>query len=160
MTDGEGRHVPGQCVREVVRDILAEQAPQEARLLDGMAPLSDRQITRVFRRSRSRRDPLGFGAAEVVALIAPVVWVVVNEVAQRSAAAAVDGASRWGSAWLRRVRRLPDLPAEVPALSSGQLGDVRRRVLERAQASGMEAGAAEALADAVVARLATSPGDG
>lgn len=148
--------MPGQCVREVVRDILAEQAPQEARLLDGMVSLSDRQITRVFCRSRTRRDPLGFGAAEVVALVAPVVWVVVNEVAQRSAASAVDGASRWGSAWWRRVRGLPDQPAEVPALSSGQLEDVRRKVIERAQASGMEAGAA----DAVVARLATSSGDG
>ncbi|MFI9761324.1 hypothetical protein ACIHFB_25715 [Streptomyces sp. NPDC051963] len=152
--------MPGQCVREVVRDILAEQAPREAKLLDGMASLSDRQITRVFRRSRSRRDPLGFGVTEVAALVAPVVWVVVNEVAQRSAATAVDGASRWGSAWLRRVRRLPDPSTEVPALSRGQLKDVRRMVVERAQASGLEAAAAEALADAVVARLATSPGDG
>ncbi|MFI1414967.1 hypothetical protein ACH4Y0_34305 [Streptomyces sp. NPDC020707] len=144
----------------MVRDILAEQAPREARLLDGMASLSDRQITRVFRRSRSRRDPLGFGAAEVVALVGPVVWVVVNEVAQRSAATAVDGASRWGNTWLRRVRRLPDPATEVPPLSCGQLEDVRRRVVERAQASGLEAAVAEALADAVVARLAMSPGDG
>ncbi|MEV5981839.1 hypothetical protein [Streptomyces sp. NPDC052114] len=152
--------MPGQCVREVVRDILVERAPQEARLLDGMASLSDAQITRVLRRSRARRDPLGFGAAEVVALVAPVVWVVVNEVAQRSAATAVDGASRWGSAWLRRVRRLPDPATEVPALSSGQLADVRRKVVDWARATGMETGAAEALADAVVARLATAPGDG
>ncbi|MDT9692011.1 hypothetical protein Q5762_27510 [Streptomyces sp. P9(2023)] len=144
----------------MVRDILVEQAPREARLLDGMASLSDRQVTRVLHRSRTRREPLGFGAAEVVALVAPVVWVVVNEVAQRSAATAVDGASRWGSAWLRRVRHLPEPAAEVPALSSGQLVEVRRRVVERAQASGMEPAAAEALADGVVARLATTPGDG
>ncbi|GHE99441.1 hypothetical protein GCM10018785_73870 [Streptomyces longispororuber] len=142
-----------------MRDILAERAPREARLLDGMASLSDRQITRVFRRSRTRRDPLGFGAAEVVALIAPVVWLVVNEVAQRSAATAVDGASRWGRAWVRRVRGLPDPPAQVPALSGGQLEDVRRKVVERARASGLAAEAAEALADAVVARLALAPGD-
>ncbi|QDQ09697.1 hypothetical protein [Streptomyces spectabilis] len=152
--------MPGQSVRAVVRDVLAEQAPREAKLLDGMASLSDRQITRVFRRSRARRDPLGFGAAEVLALVAPVVWLVVNEVAQRSAATAVDGASRWGGAWLRRVRRLPDPPTEVPALSCGQLGAVHGKVVERAQASGMEAEAAQALADAVVARLATSSGDG
>ncbi|WP_037826156.1 hypothetical protein [Streptomyces sp. NRRL B-1347] len=150
----------GQTVREVVRDILVEQAPREVKLLDGMAALSDGQITRVFRRSRTRRDPLGFGAAEVLALVAPVVWLVVNEVAQRSAATAVDGASRWGGAWLRRVRRLPDPPTEVPALSCGQLEAVHRKVVERAQASGVEAGAAEALADAVVARLAMAPGDG
>ncbi|MDF3142295.1 MULTISPECIES: hypothetical protein [unclassified Streptomyces] len=147
----------GQSLRQVVREIIAKQAPGELTLLDGMASLDDGEITRVFRRSRERRDPLGFGVTEVAALVTPVVWLVVNELAQRGAAAAVDGASRRGLAWLRRLRGQPSPPMEVPPLSPTQLTEVRAKVHARALAAGMESGQAEGLADAVVSGLAVSP---
>lgn len=148
-----------QRMRQVVRDVIAEQAPEELALLDGMASLDDTEITRVLRRSRERRDPLGFGVTEVAALVTPVVWLVLNEVAQRGAAAAVDGAGRQGLAWWRRLRGRPSPTVEVPALSPPQLKEVRGKVRARALAAGLPADQAEALADAVVSGLATSPGD-
>ncbi|MET8824428.1 hypothetical protein ABZX40_07700 [Streptomyces sp. NPDC004610] len=147
----------GPSVRQTVRKIVAGQAPQELALLDGMAALDDREITRVLRRSRERRDPLGFGVTEVAALITPVVWLVVSEVAQRGAAAAVDGAGRKGLALLRRLRGEPSPPLEVPALSPEQLAAVRGKVLARALAADLEPDRAESLADAVVSGLAIAP---
>lgn len=111
-----------------------------------------------------RGEPLGFGLSEAVALVTPVVWIVVDEVARRSVGAAIGGVVPRVRSALRRLLRRPAVPPlSVPELSSDELGTVHRRILERAAAMGMERPLAERLADGVIARLATGraeePGD-
>jgi hypothetical protein len=146
-------------VRTVVRDVVAEAAPDELVVLDGLSGLEDGQVTRTFRRRRAPREPLGFGGMEVSVLVTPVVWLVVNEAVRHATARAVDGAVERAlprvRAAVRRLLRRPPAPSPpVPPLSAGQLAEVHRQVLDRAGEAGVEETEAAALADAVVSRLA------
>ncbi|MCX4458722.1 hypothetical protein OOK58_43210 [Streptomyces sp. NBC_01728] len=141
-------------VREVVRGVVAEVAPHEVQVLDRLSSLDDESVTRLFSRRKRRGEPLGFGIAEVAALVTPVVWLVVDELARRGVEAAVDGTARPArSIWRWLLRRPPELPGTIPPLTPEQLGAVRQRVLERAGEAGLSGPAAEALADAVFYRL-------
>jgi hypothetical protein len=163
--------VRGIAVGNIVRDVIAEAAPAELLIVDGLCKLSPSAARRRLRRRRLSRDPIGFGLDVVVPLLTPVVWIAVDELVRR----VVDGASgslagRIGQvlrAVARRVTRRPrvELPteAEVPPLSPAQLEAVRCRVLELAPKYYLTSADAEALADRVVARLmltTTGPGAG
>jgi hypothetical protein len=82
----------GIRVRDVVRDVVAKVAPEELPVVDGLAEFDDATIVRRLNGSGRRREPLGFGLAELVVLVTPVAWLVVNQVAERVAGSAVDGA--------------------------------------------------------------------
>jgi len=147
-------------VRAVVRDVVTEAAPHEIPLLDGLAPLDDERVTMLLARRRGRREPLGFGASEVVALVTPVVWLVVDEAARRVTGAALTGtATRAKSVARRLLRRPPKPPQTVPPLTSAQLEAVHRSMLEYAARAGIEPSRAELLADTVVSRLARESAD-
>ncbi|WP_406389616.1 hypothetical protein [Streptomyces sp. NBC_00887] len=142
-------------VRQAVRDIVTAFAPHELVALDGLEPLNDAQVTRLFARRDGGEDPLGFGLTEVTALVVPVVWLVVNEVATRGADMAADGLlARMRSAADRMLRRSSPQVEAMPPLSSEQLEAVHSKVLGRAADAGIEGRQAQALADAVVSRLA------
>ncbi|WP_162907964.1 hypothetical protein [Allorhizocola rhizosphaerae] len=146
--------------RDVVRDIVTAVAPHELSLLDGFESLDDAAVTRLLTtKRRLQRDPVGFGVADVAALITPVVWLVVDEVVRRGAGQAADGLFARGRAWLRGLfrRRRADSPRTVRPLTPEQLSQVHTQVVERATANGLAGPAAEALADAVVSRLARLP---
>jgi hypothetical protein len=141
-------------VREVVRDVVADIAPDELPLVDGLSSFDDdRAIRLLIRRGSGRRDPLGFGLDEIVVLASPVVWVVVNEAAKRAASKAVDGAAKGARSGLRKLFRRNRAARVVPPLSREQLAEVRRQVLELAAHNGFDEQRAQALADGVVARL-------
>ncbi|MDQ1044857.1 hypothetical protein [Streptomyces sp. V4I2] len=147
--------------REVVRDVVADTAPGELVLLDGMRSLSDRHVTDVLKRRGSHPDTLGFGLTDAVVLVTPVVWLVVDEVVRRGVGAATDSAlARLGAPLRRLLRRSDDDADTVPALTAPQLDAVHGRVLELAADAGMERGTAQGLADAVVSRLARETGSG
>ncbi|MFD8543216.1 hypothetical protein [Streptomyces sp. NPDC059649] len=141
-------------VRGVVSDIVAQQAPEELPLVDGLARLDHEEAVRLLKR-RNTSAPLGFGLAETAAVITPVVWLAVDEVCRASARTLVGGVLAGLGARLRRLLRTPPAPPpEVPALTADQLPAVHRRVCEGAARAGLEEAAAEVLADRVVARLA------
>ncbi|MFI7409907.1 hypothetical protein ACIBU0_14705 [Streptomyces sp. NPDC049627] len=145
--------------REVVRDVVADTAPGELVLLDGMRSLSDRHVTDVMKRRGNHPDTLGFGVTDAVVLVTPVVWLVVDEVVRRGIGAATDSALARLRAPLRRLlRRSADDAETVPPLTAPQLEAVHARVLELADDAGMERGTARGLADAVVSRLAREAG--
>lgn len=140
-------------VRMVVRDVVSVAAPEELPLVDGLARLDDAVVVRRFSRRRQRRDPLGFGVEEIAALATPVVWLAVNEAAKQAGETAANETVKGVKALTRKVFRRKSGPVEVPPLSTEQLREVRRVVLELSKARGIEAERADALADAVVVRL-------
>ncbi len=104
---------------------------------------------------------LGFGLGETVALVTPVVWLVVDEVASRGAGMAAESLLTRMRSAVRRflpLRRAQEEPQVVPPLSQEQLDMVYRRVLERAAEARIGTQRAQTLADAVVSRLARGPG--
>jgi hypothetical protein len=149
-------------VREIVRDVVAEVAPDEMSLLDGLDSLSDDRVAAVLNRRKGGEDPLGFGVTEVTALLTPVAWLVVNEVAGYGTRSVVEGLARRVKSALRRLFRRPLPPRTVAPLSQDQYENVHRRILEQAAAAGIDESTARTLADAVISRLArtelTAPG--
>lgn len=142
----------GTPVRDVVRVIVNELAPHELILLDGLLLVDDDSALRRLA-SGQDRDPLGFGLGEAAALVTPVVWMALDEAARQIVSAGVASAGRRSRLWLRRIGRRPTAPRVLPPLEPGQLEAVRLRVVQLAVESGLERGAAEALAERVVARL-------
>lgn len=146
-------------VREVVREVVAEIAPPELVLVDGLAQFDDATAVRRLRPQGGRREPLGFGLGEMAALVTPVVWLVLDQTARKCAESAVDGTVRGTRAWLRKALNRTAEPLVIPPLTPGQLAEVRARVLESASHRGLTVECAEAVANAVVARLALAVAD-
>ncbi|MFI8192404.1 hypothetical protein ACIF8T_27080 [Streptomyces sp. NPDC085946] len=145
-------------VRHVVREVVAERAAHELPLLDALWPMDDERAVRILAGRGERREPLGFGLVEVTGLVTAVLWLVLDQAARRAADSAVDGLVERGRGGLRRLlRRGPAEPPRVlPELDRAELAAVRTQILERAAERGIDAAEARALADAVVARLATA----
>ncbi|MFG1952647.1 hypothetical protein [Micromonospora sp. NPDC048830] len=147
------------AVRDVVRDVVAEVAPEELPLVDGLASYDDGTVVRRLSRTGPRREPLGFGWGEVVGLATPVVWLVLDQVAQRLADAAVDGTAKGARGLLRRLVRRRRPPATLPTLTAEQLAELRRDLLDLSIRRGLDAQIAAELADTVVRRLGPGSGD-
>ncbi|MEV6040775.1 hypothetical protein AB0L65_57385 [Nonomuraea sp. NPDC052116] len=147
-------------MRDVVRDVVAEIAPQELLLVDGLARLDDDAVIQRLGRRGSRREPLGFGLGEIAALVTPVVWLMVDEAARRVGNVAVDGAAARTRAVLRKIFRRSAAAVFVPDLTREELAEVHQRVVETAVEHGLGDSRARLIADAVVGRLAlAAPGD-
>jgi hypothetical protein len=143
-------------VRDVVREVVEEVAPGERPLLDGLAELDDATVVHRLAR-RERRDPLGFGLGEILALVTPVVWLVLDEVAQRAAGAAVDVTTKGTKRLLRKVFRGRSAPVVLPELTPEQIADVRQRLLDMAAEHELGDDLAEKIAQIVVERLEQGP---
>ncbi|GIH59460.1 hypothetical protein [Microbispora siamensis] len=158
MTDdmGTGRvNTAGRYqLRDIVRYVITDVAPEELPYLDGLCRFDDKTILRRLKRGDRSDEPLGFGLGDIVTLLTPIVWLALEETARRAADAAVDGAVRRGRAGLRRILHRPKEPLTLPPLTPEQLADLRRRVLEVGMRHGLDLPAAERIADAVVVHSA------
>lgn len=148
----------GRHVRDVVRDVVVQVAPDEIVLVEGLLLLDDASVVRRLS-GRDRQEPLGFGLAEAAALVTPVVWLVLNQVASTLAGAAAEGAVRRSGRWLKRVVGRPLPPAVLPPLDRDQLAEIHRHVLDAAVQRGAAVERAQELADAVVAALVLAEPD-
>ncbi|MEN2423877.1 hypothetical protein AABB02_37945 [Streptomyces rimosus] len=150
-------------VRDLVREVVAEHAAHELPLVDSLRRLDDDRVIRTLTGRGRRREPLGFGYAELTALVTPVVWLVLDQAARRTVDAAMESVTARGRAGMRRLfrrTRTPAAPDRVLAgLDPAELALVRRHILERAAERGIDPREAEALADGVVARIATAGGE-
>lgn len=152
---GSGGAAPGGVrVRDVVRAVVAEFAPEELPVVDGLAGFDDSAVVRRLSR-KSRGEPLGFGLAEVAVVVTPVAWLVLDQVAQQVGNDLGARLVRWAAVLIRRLGRRNSPPATIPPLSAAQLADVRRAVQEKAVQRGLSEKRAVVIADAVVAELAT-----
>lgn len=149
---------PNERVRDLVRSVVAGVAPDELPLVDGLRRFDDATVVRRLSGRGRRREPLGFGFGEIAVLVTPVVWLVLDEVAQRMATGTVNWAVRAARAALRRLLRRPAPAAEVPPLTREQLAEVRARVLVVAEQRGLSRRRSVEIADALVAQLALSDG--
>ncbi|GAB2990630.1 hypothetical protein GCM10023080_065450 [Streptomyces pseudoechinosporeus] len=150
-------------VREVVRAVVTERAPHELPLLEALWPLDDEQAVRILAGQGERREPLGFGVAEIAGLVTAVVWLVLDQAARRAVDSAVDGVVARGRGGLRRLLRHgpAEPPRALPEWDRAGLTAVRTQILQSAAERGIDGSEAKELADAVVARLATTdPEDG
>ncbi|MFE4256132.1 hypothetical protein ACFRU3_43255 [Streptomyces sp. NPDC056910] len=145
-------------MRDVVRDVVVQVAPDEVVLVEGLLVLDDASVVRRLS-GRGKQEPLGFGLAEAAALATPVVWLVLNQVASTLAGAAAQGAIRQSGRWLKRVVRRPLPPAVLPPLDRDQLAEIHRHVLDVAVQRGAAVERAQELADAVVAALVLAQPD-
>ncbi|MFE3515481.1 hypothetical protein [Streptomyces sp. NPDC059166] len=148
--------VQSRPVRDLVRSVVAAVSPAELPLIEGLCRFDDATVVRRLRHGGGRREPLGFGIGEVAALATPVVWLVLDGVAQQFATTTAANISTRLSGMARRLSRRPAPITTVPALTREQMIQVRAQVLATAQQRGLPAERAEEIADAVVARLVLS----
>jgi hypothetical protein len=144
MDESERRELAGRLARAVVARLAPEEAPLvEAGVEARSEPAGAERV-------------LGFGLEVAVPLLAPVALAVAQEVA-RYVGDRLGDALRGGRGpigWLRRGRPRRRRPARLE-LTPPQLAEVRRLARERARALGLSESRADALADAIVASLAT-----
>jgi hypothetical protein len=141
-------------VRDLVRQVTEDLAPDELRVLAALDGFSDTEAMRRLTARPGRDQRLGFGLDEAVALTSAVTWVGVNEAVKRIVDATADKAARTRHRWWPFSRRRAAEPAAVvPALSTEQLGLVQRCVVEAAHAAGLSSDRGDRIADGVIRRL-------
>jgi hypothetical protein len=101
-------------VGDVVRDVIAQVAPEELPLVDRLRPLGDRAAVRMLSRRKHTRDLLAFGIDEIVVLASPVVWIVVSEAVAHFTDRAITGGGRAARSGLRRLFRRAPVDQEIP----------------------------------------------
>ncbi|MFG2141508.1 hypothetical protein [Streptomyces sp. NPDC048650] len=145
-------------MRDLVREVVAEHAAHELPLVDSLRALDDDRVVRTLAGGGQKREPLGFGYAEVSALVTPVIWLVLDQAARRTVDQATEGVLARGRAGVRRLLRRPPGTANrtLIELDPGELALVRAHIVEQATERGADRREAEALADSVVARIATA----
>ncbi|MFB8024326.1 MULTISPECIES: hypothetical protein [unclassified Streptomyces] len=143
-------------MRDLVRSVVRAVAPDELPLVEGLCRFDDATVTRRLSRKDGRREPLGFGIGEVAALVTPVVWLVLDGMAQQIATSATNTLTERVTGRMRRLTRRSAPPAVVTELTREQMARVRAQVLAAARQRGFPAERGEELADAVVARLVLS----
>jgi hypothetical protein len=140
-------------VRDVVRAVIADVAPEELPVVDALRQFDDETAVRRLARGGAGREPLGFGLEDAVYLVTPVLWIAVDQSVRRTVDRTADGLPHGVRKLFRRASRRRPEPLAVPELTVQQVADVRRRVLELAATSGLSPERAEALADRLAVRL-------
>lgn len=141
---------------DVIRDVVADVAPEELPLVAALTQLSPAQAGRRLARRTSRDDPLGFGMDDFVILVVPVIWAAVQEVVNHLATSAADGLVARLRVRLRRLFRRPEPVAPLPHFGPAELDEVRDQVRDLGVQAGMEPERAELLAYKVADRLAAT----
>lgn len=141
-------------VRELVREVVAHEAPEELPLVDRLCALDDdATVVRLLGKQRRRGDLLGHGAGATVVMATPVIWVVVNEAAKHFTNSTITGGGKVAKVGLRKLFGRSKTAAVVPALTREQIQQVRTKTVDCAVRQGMSKKRAENLADCLAGRL-------
>lgn len=143
-------------LRELVRSVIADLAPEELPLLASLNGFAEAEVGRTLAPDARQkgRDPLAFGLDGVLALASPIIWSAVQQTANRLTDEATDGVIDRTREFLRSKLRRKKADAPLPKFGKAELDEVHRQILESAKKAGLSAERAELLADAVVGRLA------
>jgi hypothetical protein len=142
--------------------VVAEVAPDELAVAEGLRRLDPDSVRRRLLRRREPREPVGFGLGVVVPLMTSVSWIAIDEVVRHGVDEASDSLMRrLGAAvrgFFRHLLRRPASEVTVPPLQPDQLAAVTRKIQQLAPAYGLSAEQALALSERVVARLVLPAG--
>lgn len=151
---------PGSLREALARDIVARIAPDELPVVAGYARQRPLLVARRLRSRRRRRDPLAFGLEATVGLVAPLVWLAVDEAVRRIGQNAGDGISKRLERAVRRLsgrrpgQREQSAEPQLITFTPEQLAAVHATAIESAARHGTKAKTAAAMADSIVAVLA------
>lgn len=148
----------GVRIRDVVRLVVHDVAPDESELFDVVSKGDDARVLRRLKRRR-RHGPLEFGVTGVEVLVAPVVWLALDDARKRLADAVVGGTASGIARLVRRMLRRPAAPARMPPLTRMQERFVWRYVLDAAKQAKLSDERATEIANAVLAHLALGEPD-
>lgn len=152
-------------VRHVVRNVIAEHAPEELVLLDAAEQLPPAARNKQLAPGHSTREALGFGLEVATALVVPILWLVLTELARQTAQTVAESTTEGVRGWWRgrRSRKgglgATEEPAIVPPLSTEQISLVRGKVLDQCTGAGIDPARATAIANAVFHELSVHAPD-
>ncbi len=162
MTDAEQK----QLVADLARDVVLQAAPQELPLFRLTSQAYFQNPEKALQKQAGKDELLGFGAAEAVILLTPVVLAVMTDVLKFVMEAVQKSIKEEGSGLVsdavkqmfKRFRSQEKQETHGPApLTPEQLTQVRKLAYERARQFQLSEAKAGLLADAMVGGLAIAP---
>lgn len=118
-------------------------------MVDGLGELDDATVVARLSRTGSRDERLGFGLEDLVVLVSPVLYIVLDQAVRKIVDDSLDGARRGLPGLLRRWRPRPPTPP-LPELSAQQIAQIR----DQFEALAKERGVPEDKIDRVGAAVA------
>lgn len=115
----------GLRLRDVVRDVVTEAAPDELPLMEGLGRSDDESAVRRLTRRNRPAEPLAFGLDEIAVLVTPVVWIALDEAVRQVMGSTADGDAPTGpSRTGRRRGGDPQRPKKPTHDQGGQRHDL------------------------------------
>ncbi len=156
-----------QLIADLARDIVAQTAPQELPLFRTMSAAYFKNPDKVLKGQPGKDEMLGFGVAETVVMLTPSVLAVMSQVV-RFVMAEVQKSVATNTAeviddlvthMFKKFRPAGEQDQKnVPALTAGQLAQVRNLAYQEAHKLALPDAQASLLADSIVGSLAVAPG--
>jgi len=162
MVRGRNEHdsVPGQGISAVVRAVVERAAPEELPMVDGLNEASDEAIVARLSKGPTRDERLGFGLEDVVVLVSPVLYIVLDQAFRKIVDDSIDGGRRWLSRWALWVTRRRKVAPTVPVLSEQHIAEIRDQVTALAEERGVPGDKIERVREAVVKVLSSGAESG
>lgn len=152
-------HMPiasqGDSIRDIIREVVAEVAPDELPIVDGLAMIDHAHAVRQMRKRPRKQEHLGFGLGEVAVLVTPILWLALNEAAKQIVGDTVKMTGNRLKAATIRIFGKAAGPATLPAMNEKQREALRQEVITSALEKGLPRERAYELADALISRIAT-----
>ena len=150
-----------QTVSEIARDLLAQLAPQEKALFRSISESYFKNPEKTLSDNKAKDEMLGFGAAETITLLTPVVLAVCGDVVKFLLAEAQKAMQSESTnlinetvkSWFGKFRQKDDKKSPPP-LTPEQLEQVRKIATKKAQQLKLSEKNTKMLADAIVGSLA------
>jgi len=153
--------VYNQTVSEVARELLAQLAPQEKALFRSISESYFKNPEKTLSDNSAKDEMLGFGAAETITLLTPVVLAVSGDVikfllgeaqkAMQSESTSVINETV--KSWFNKFRQNDDKKSPLP-LTPEQLEQVRKIAIKKAQQLKLSEKNTKLLAEAIVGSFA------
>ena len=152
-----------ELVAGLAREVIIQVAPQEKALFRSISESYFKNPEKTIADQKAKDELLGFGAAEAVTLLTPVVLAVSGDVmkflfveAQKAMQSESSGLIQEAvKSWFGKFRK-PEAKKAPPPLTSEQLEQVRKIALKKAKELKLSEKNTKLLADAIVGSLATA----
>lgn len=155
--------VYNQTVTEFAKDLLTQLAPQEKALFRSISESYFKNPEKMLSDNKAKDEMLGFGAAETVTLLTPIILAVSGDVIKFLLAEAQKAMQSESTnlinekvkSWFNKLRQKDDKKSPTP-LTSDQLEQVRKIAMKKAKQLKLSEKNTKLLADAIIGSLATA----